>query len=85
MFILDLLLIIVGILLAIAFFTLLERKLMGIAHFRKGPNKILIVGLLQPIRDAIKLFSKETLRIKKLTIPLFYAGPRVGLLLILTL
>nr|UYL27178.1 NADH dehydrogenase subunit 1 [Rhipicephalus sanguineus] len=47
------------VLLSIAFFTLMERKFLGYCHFRKGPNKTGVMGLLQPISDALKLFSKE--------------------------
>ena len=49
----------VGILIAVAFFTLYERKLLRYSQYRVGPNKVRIIGILQPIRDAIKLFSKE--------------------------
>lgn len=44
---------------SVAFFTLLERKIIGYSQSRKGPNKILIAGITQPIADAIKLISKE--------------------------
>nr|YP_010324996.1 NADH dehydrogenase subunit 1 [Rhipicephalus haemaphysaloides]UNO54450.1 NADH dehydrogenase subunit 1 [Rhipicephalus haemaphysaloides] len=50
---------IVMVLLSIAFFTLMERKFLGYCHLRKGPNKTGFMGLLQPISDALKLFSKE--------------------------
>lgn len=53
--ILSLLLIIV----AVAFFTLLERKVLGYIHLRKGPNKPMVCGIFVPFADAVKLFVKE--------------------------
>nr|UXG58545.1 NADH dehydrogenase subunit 1 [Dermacentor albipictus] len=53
------LILIVMVLLSIAFFTLMERKILGYCHTRKGPNKAGIQGLFQPFSDAVKLFSKE--------------------------
>ena len=52
--------IIIPLLIAIAFLTIAERKLLGSIQRRKGPNVVGFLGLLQPFADGLKLFSKET-------------------------
>lgn len=54
------LLLIVPLLLAVAFFTLAERKLMASIQRRTGPNIVGFAGLLQPFADGLKLIVKET-------------------------
>ena len=61
----------IGVLLGVAFFTLVERKVIGLIHYRKGPNKVIILGLLQPISDAAKLLTKETAKIKPFKLFIF--------------
>ena len=51
--------IILPILLAVAFFTVFERKILAAMQRRRGPNVVGIYGLLQAIADAVKLLSKE--------------------------
>ena len=46
-------------LIAMAFYTLIERKFLGYFQTRKGPNKPGLIGLPVPFADAIKLFVKE--------------------------
>jgi NADH-quinone oxidoreductase subunit H len=53
--------IILPILLAVAFFTVFERKVLAAMQRRRGPNVVGLYGLLQAIADAVKLLSKETL------------------------
>nr|YP_010329784.1 NADH dehydrogenase subunit 1 [Actebia praecox]UNP54520.1 NADH dehydrogenase subunit 1 [Actebia praecox] len=55
----GLLILIIGVLIGVAYLTLLERKVLGYIQIRKGPNKVGFMGILQPFSDAIKLFTKE--------------------------
>lgn len=72
-------------LMAIAFYTLTERKFLGYFQTRKGPNKPRLIGLPQPFSDAIKLFLKEQAKPAISNNILFMAAPgiRLGLAMIM--
>nr|AEL97210.1 NADH dehydrogenase subunit 1 [Mobula japanica]AIZ03118.1 NADH dehydrogenase subunit 1 [Mobula mobular]AIZ03012.1 NADH dehydrogenase subunit 1 [Mobula japanica]ALQ78648.1 NADH dehydrogenase subunit 1 [Mobula mobular]AOY35819.1 NADH dehydrogenase subunit 1 [Mobula mobular] len=74
---------IIPILLATAFLTLVERKILGYMQFRKGPNVVGPYGLLQPIADGLKLFTKEPVRPSFSSQFLFLATPTAALTLAL--
>ena len=50
---------VVCLLIAIAYFTLAERKIMAAVQRRVGPNVVGLFGLLQPLADGLKLAGKE--------------------------
>ena len=67
--------IIVPLLLAVAYLTLAERKVIGYMQDRIGPNRVGPRGLLQPIADGIKLLFKEIIVPSKSNHYLFVIAP----------
>lgn len=71
----------IPVLLAIAYLTVTERKIMGAIQRRRGPNVIGFVGLLQALADGLKLFVKETTLPSSSNTGVFLLAPVLSFLL----
>jgi NADH-quinone oxidoreductase subunit H len=79
--IIKILSIIVPVLIAVAFFTVAERKIMGAIQRRRGPNVIGFMGLLQALADGLKLFVKETTLPSNSNLIIFLLAPMLSFVL----
>lgn len=79
--VIEALCIIIVVLLGVAFLTLAERKVLASMQIRKGPSVVGIWGILQPIADGVKRFSKETILPTLSNVGLFIFAPIASLAL----
>lgn len=79
--ILKILGIIILLLIAVAYFTIAERKIMGAIQRRRGPNVVGYIGLFQPLADGLKLFVKETTLPNSSNLILFLLAPSFAFIL----
>lgn len=76
--------IVLPLMIGVAYLTYAERKVLGWMHLRIGPNRVGLLGLLQPIADAVKLLTKEFIRPTEASPLLFVMAPIIVLALSLS-
>jgi NADH-ubiquinone oxidoreductase chain 1 len=76
---LEVLVVLVPMLLAVAFVTIVERKMLAAAQRRVGPNIVGVFGIMQPFADALKLVVKEIIVPANSNKVLFYLAPMATL------
>lgn len=81
--IIKFIIIIIPVLISVAYLTLAERKVIGYTQTRKGPNIVGFYGLLQPLADGVKLFSKEMIIPNHVSIFIYFFAPILALALAL--
>jgi NADH-quinone oxidoreductase subunit H len=64
-----------GVMGALAYTTLLERRVMAFVQMRPGPNRVGPFGLLQPIADGLKFLFKEQVVPTNANVLLYYIAP----------
>ena len=75
--------IVVPLMVAMAYLTYAERKVIGAMHLRRGPNVVGPFGLLQPFADGLKLFVKETVVPTGANVVVFLLAPCMTFILAL--
>jgi len=81
MIVLHILMVIVPLIVAVAYLTYFERKVMGAMQRRQGPNVVGPFGLLQPLADGLKLMGKETIIPSGANAALFVMAPMLTFIL----
>jgi NADH-quinone oxidoreductase subunit H len=76
-FLIQILIVVISLLIPVAYFTLAERKILGAAQRRRGPNVVGVFGLLQPLSDGFKLLVKETILPSSSNKYLFILSPMI--------
>ncbi|MGQ3891515.1 NADH-quinone oxidoreductase subunit NuoH [Legionella sp. CNM-4043-24] len=77
--VIKILAIVLPLLIAVAYLTYAERKVIGYIQVRVGPNRVGFRGLLQPFADLIKLITKEIIVPAKSNKYLFVIAPLFAL------
>ncbi|MDG1688722.1 MAG: NADH-quinone oxidoreductase subunit NuoH [Gammaproteobacteria bacterium] len=72
---LKIMLIVMPLMIAVAYLTYAERKVIGYIQLRIGPNRVGPRGWLQPIADAVKLMFKEVILPRQSNLYLFVVAP----------
>jgi NADH-quinone oxidoreductase subunit H len=75
--------IVLPLLIAVAYLTYAERKVIGAIQLRKGPNVVGPFGLLQPMADGLKLFVKELILPTHANAGVFLLAPMITFFLAL--
>lgn len=78
---LKILSIVVPLLISVAYFIVAERKIMGAIQRRRGPNVVGFMGLLQPLADGLKLFTKETILPINANLNIFIFAPALSFII----
>ncbi|MEZ7828887.1 MAG: NADH-quinone oxidoreductase subunit NuoH [Brachymonas denitrificans] len=72
---LKIVVLVLPLLIAVAYLTYWERRLLGFMQVRHGPNRVGPLGLLQPMADGLKLLTKEVIRPDRANPAVYYLGP----------